>query len=247
MNKPSRATRTGGLTSLLVVAALALSSCSGSAAADEARKNPLPPVQAKQDFLALGDSKKIDVEAGFNETFNADQEKAIGQAGLKVLQVVAQDHPEYTKFGFTPTLEQFDKEVAPALQPLVAPHAWENLRTAWGNGQSYAITAYNPDTKDWTVENEAGEKCTASKDSAYDLSLAGWSLRRVELNGTVVPVFKGNVDAYVHCQEGGLAMRQVGLMYNLEQVGGEWKMGSEAHLEDATNSWQIDHTNDPVK
>lgn len=119
--------------------------------------------------------------------------------------------------------------------------------TSWGKTQAFAITSYDPATKDWTVENEAGEKCTASKDSAFDLSLAGWSLRRIELAGTIVPVFDGNVDAYVYCQEGGLAMRQIQLNYNMEQIGGQWKMGSEAHLEDASKNWRIDHANDPVK
>jgi hypothetical protein len=246
LNKTSRTKRAAGLTGLLAVAALALSAC-GSSAADEARKHPLPPVPPKENFASLGDSKKVELEAGFSETFSAAQEKAISQAGLKVLQIIAQDHPEYTKYGFKPSLEQFDKEVAPALKPLVAPHAWANLRTSWGKGQSFAITAYNPDSKDWTVENKAGEKCTASKDSAFELSLAGWSLRRIELNGTIVPVFDGNVNAFVHCQEGGLAMRQVVFNYNMEQVGGQWKMGSEAHLEDAGNDWRVDHANDPVK
>jgi hypothetical protein len=221
-----------GLVGLLMALALTATGCQmipnanlGNAGA---QPTPIvPPVKKVADF----DPAKATI--GEEWTTNFGQDPAVSTpfatAGLKIMSVMFDAHPEYTLGGFVPTDKEWSA-VAGEFKPLVNAKAMQYMESEWNADKTLPVmTSYrskpNKDgVQDYTYTTEAGEKCTYG-DKPYEYKTEAVTLSAgTDASGAQVPLFTGNVSVTVHCKEGTLLQGQMFAWFPMVQVDGKWIM-----------------------
>jgi hypothetical protein len=249
----ARPQRIAGVGLLITLAlALAVSGCSGTASAGGQQNAPAAPPAAPKVKLA---EAPISLDPAFRPTdvtadkwFTEADEAEIKDVGLAALQIMIEDHPEYTVEGFTPTLETWNKEVAPKLQPLVMPSKWPEITEAWaktpaGNVhlegadaetfRGNVILTSKPEILDGknypgydltsTWQSDDGEVCSPS-DKPFEYDVKGVRLYSMMEQdwATLYPMVGAQMDVTVHCKEGGKLVSRVDHNVGLKRSNGQF-------------------------
>lgn len=213
---------------LLIALTLTASGCSVLPVASNAKgTQPVPTVKKVADF----DPAKAVLDPEWEAAFGKDRAVStpIATAGLKVLSVMFDSHPEYTLGGFVPTDKEWDT-VAGDFEPLVNAKALQHMQSEWNADKTLPVmSSYRskPD-KDgvhgYTYTTEAGEKCTDG-DQPYEYKTELLTLTaRPDASGNQIPIFSANVSLTVHCKEGGQMYGQMYGWFQLEKVDDKWIM-----------------------
>jgi hypothetical protein len=248
-----------GVVGLLAALALAMSGCSvpmnpgnGKAPAQPASQETQAPKISSMKLVADGDFEgwnSMDGETNFK--WSAADKASMEKNGTAVLQILAQNHPEFTVDGFKPTAEIWNDKIAPELKPLTTTAAWPKLAEYWMkevpsedgeiSGEDTTPFGINPFLtnrpeilefgthpmyniiRSW--KTPAGEKCSPS-DKPYDVNPVGISATtRPEGNSfaSAYPLITGMLEVVVHCKEGGtLKVDQMSHTLQMKKEGGEW-------------------------
>jgi hypothetical protein len=175
--------------------------------------------------------------------FTEAEEAEIRKTGLATLKIMIEDHPEYTVEGFTPTLETWNEEVAPKLQPLVLPAEWKAMTDAWmriptGDVRLEDASKYrgNPiltnkpeimisnglESELVSWKSDAGEACTPSdKPNEYDVKAVNLN-SQIAQDSTIYPIVGAQMDAYVHCKEGGTLKSRIDYNIAMKRSSGQF-------------------------
>lgn len=174
--------------------------------------------------------------------------------GKALLQILIEDHPEYTVEGFKRTPEEWNSKVAPKLKPLTLSSAWPTFTKAWtkevpsedGKIKGGAMTPFEPNAvltnspeilngdayPDYDVirswKSQAGEKCSVS-DQPYEIDGKGISLTTRPEGDTFAsayPIFSGQYEVTIHCKEGGKLKSVLETSIQMKKERGEWVMSS---------------------
>jgi hypothetical protein len=217
-----------GFAGLLMAVALTASGC---APAQPPAAGNAPTTAVKVKKVADFDPTMTILDPEWDPAFGQDRafSTPIATAGLKILSVMFDKHPEYTLGGFVPTDKEWSATVAD-FKPLVNAKAMQKMESEWSADKTLPVmTSYRskPD-KDgvhgYTYTTEAGEKCTDG-DQPYEYKTEGLTLTaRPDESGTQVPVFSGNVSLVVHCKEGILLEGQIFAWFPMQKVDGKWIM-----------------------
>lgn len=253
----SHTKRIAGVAGLL--AALTLTATGCQVAPNPNGAQAAPPVQeAPQvkltDVEVTADSdyegwNSMDGEVGFrwSEADKAAQQKN----GKAILQVLFEDHPEFTVDGFKATSEVWKSEVAPKLQPLTLSSKWAMLTGAWSkevpaedgkiaseetepyrnpvltnrpeilNGDKYPAYTIQ---RSW--KSKSGETCSPS-DKPYDINVQAISITtRPEGNSfaSAYPLLTPQLEIAIHCKEGGKLKAAVSPTIQMKKENGEWRL-----------------------
>jgi hypothetical protein len=251
MNIAQHTKRTTGVVGLLAALALTASGC--SAGANRATP-PSVPAQEAAPKTKLADapifpddyykSEGIPEALWYTEADIA----AIKKNAIAALQVLIEDHPEFTVEGFQPTPEIWNNEVAPKLKPLIMGSKWKNMTEDWMkvsvadetitadqtfDFRANVVLTNNPIIKDdskhplydvirsW--KTEGGEKCSPS-DKSYDVDVKGVGMTSFssEDDSYVYPMVSSNMAVTVHCKEGGKLKTDLLETVELRPENGQW-------------------------
>lgn len=226
--KTHRTKRISAAASLLAALALTASGCSIVPA-------PAKPVsvqsQEPQKKVADFDPSMTILDPDWAPAFGEDRKVStpIATAGIKILSVMFDEHPEYTVEGFVPTEANWTESAA-KLKPLVDDSAFTFMASSWKTKKELPIiTSYRTEAdKDgkhtYTYTSESGQKCTDSE-KPYDRSMEGAFLTtQADESGAPVPVFGGNVTLTIHCKEGTTLKGQMATSFPMKKVGSSWVM-----------------------
>lgn len=204
---------------------------SGCAPAQPPAAGNAPSASAKVKKVSDFDPSMTILDPEWGPVFGEDRAVStpIATAGLKILSVMFDSHPDYTLGGFIPTDKDWSA-VAGDLKPLVNEKALQYMESQWSTDKTLPVmTSYRskPDKNGvhgYTYTTEAGERCTDG-DIPYEYKTEGLTLTaRPDENGTQVPVFSGNVSLIVHCKEGILLEGQIYAWFPMQKVDGKWIM-----------------------
>lgn len=227
--KVSRMKRMIGITGALLALTLTGTGCSilpktGNSAAETP---PAPPVKKVTEY----DPAAAILDPEWEAVFGQDRTLAtpIATAGLKILSVMFDEHPEYTLGGFVPADKDWTA-VAASLKPLVNTKAMQYMESEWSADKTLPVmTSYRskPDkdgVHSYTYTTEAGEKCTDAG-TPYEYKNEAVTLTaRPDSEGNQVPVFTSNVSVVLHCQEGIILHGQLYAWFPMVEVDGKWIM-----------------------
>lgn len=213
----------------------------------EAPKNKLAdaPITPDQEFEGWN---SMDGEVGFkwSKTDRASMEKN----GKAILQVLFEDHPEFTVDGFKTTPEVWNSEVAPKLQPLTLSSKWAMFTGAWvkevpaEDGKiapeetepylSNPVLTNRPEIlngdkyPEYTIQrswkSKSGETCSPS-DKPYDVNVQAISITtRPEGNSfaSAYPLLTPQLEITIHCKEGRKLKAAVSPSIQMKKENGEW-------------------------
>jgi hypothetical protein len=258
--KAHRTKRIAGTAALLAALALTASGCSVASAQSAPQGTPSPTATAGKRLADIATANADSDFEGWNTgdgtpfKWSEADKKSMEKNGLAILQVLIEDHPEFTVEGFKPTLEIWDKEVAPKLKPLTLSTAWPQLTADWmretpaEDGRFEDMDARFPHNpiltnrpellngdkypgydviRSW--KSDKGEKCSPS-DQPYATDVKGISITtRVDAAAdasSAFPLLTASYDVTVHCKEGGaMTVPQISTTVQLKKEHGEWLLG----------------------
>lgn len=192
----ARRTKTLALSGLLT--ALALTGCSTSPT--EVAPQNAPAAEPETPKVKIADTPFIE-DGGFypvdvpkEQHFTSAEVEDIKKTGITALQIMLEEHPEYTVEGFKPTAETWNGQIAPKLQPISTPEGFQDMEKGWhkaptgdrkidANGKekylSNSILTNSPDLIDGegyptyeltnTWKSDKGEVCSPS-DKPYEIA-----------------------------------------------------------------------------
>ncbi|ACL42227.1 hypothetical protein Achl_4276 (plasmid) [Pseudarthrobacter chlorophenolicus A6] len=227
---------TAGRTKTLVLsgllAGLVLTGCSTSPTEVAAQKSPVAEPEAPK--VKIADAPMIEgtdlfpTDVPKNQHFTPAEVADIKKTAVTALQIMLEEHPEYTVEGFKPTAETWNSQVAPKLQPISTPQGIQDMKKGWekaptgdkkidANGPEKffgnPILTNAPDLLDGdsyptygltnTWKSDKGEVCSPSG-KPYELNALGVTLSATYADGTYLDATAaGQVEVTVHCKEGG--------------------------------------------
>ncbi|MCW2763787.1 MAG: hypothetical protein JWR85_3988 [Marmoricola sp.] len=116
-----RTKRSAGVVGVLAATALAASGCMASPVQNSGPIRPDPQVTAMPKIADFPEAyKTANVQDGFVEQFGPGSDVAVANAGLKIMEVLVEDHPQYTLAAWKPTVVMWTKDIAPKFKPLVS-------------------------------------------------------------------------------------------------------------------------------
>lgn len=227
--------------------ALALTGCSTSPT--ETAPQNAPAAEPETPKIKIADTPFIE-DGGFyavnvpkEQHFTPAEVEDIKKTGVAALQIMLEEHPEYTVEGFKPTAEMWNGQIAPKLQPISTPEGFQDMRKGWdkaltgdkkidANGPKFysnPILTNSPDlfdgenypayelTNTWKSDN--GEVCSPS-DKPYEISPQAIILHSNYSDGTHLDAtVSGQVDVIIHCKEGGKLTSRVDYSIFLDRSG----------------------------
>lgn len=218
-----------GVVGLLAALALTATGCSTAPAAAQP---VIKPSQEHQKKVSDFDPAMTVLDEDWVHEFGQDRKVStpIAKAGLKILSMMFDEHPEYTVEGFVPTDGNWN-EAAAKLRPLVDDAAFKKLESDWSSKKELPVmTSYRlgKDGKpNYTYHAKSGQTCTdTDKPYATNMEIATLTAGP-DANGVQVPVFTGNVTLVVHCQEGGTLKGQMYTWFPMVKAGDTWLMRGE--------------------
>jgi hypothetical protein len=256
MKTNQRTKRVAGVVGLLAALSLTAAGCqvgptagkppaSFEAPAEPKVKLATLEVHANQEYEGWN---SMDGEVGFkwSEADKAGMEKN----GKAILEVLIEDHPEFTVEGFTPTPEIWNNEIAPKLKPLTLDSVWQKEIDLWmkpvpaGDGrweatettpyESNPILTNHPQIlngdkypgydiiRSW--KSLSGETCSPS-DKPYDVKTEALTITtRPEGNSfaSAYPLMGAQLEVTIHCKEGGKLKYGMKPNIQMKKQNGEW-------------------------
>lgn len=223
-----------GLVGLLMALALTATGCQVTANPNGSPNGPqAAPAQAAPVLPKVGDFDPELARLGEEWTASFGEDRAVATpfaaAGLKILSVMFDAHPEYTLGGFVPTDKEW-KMASDEMQPLVNAKAMQHMQSEWNADKtlphmmSYRTKPDKDGIRDYTYTTESGEKCTDG-DKPYEYKTETVTLAAgTDESGKQVPLFTSHVSVTVHCKEGGMLQGQMFAWFPMEKVNGKWIM-----------------------
>lgn len=246
----TRPTRMAGAAALLAALASIVSGCLLGTQADAGQKiSDIAAAHQDSSFEGwkLGDGKPF--------TWSEADKESMETNGLAVLQVLIEDHPEFTAGSFRPTLEVWNEQVAPKLKPLTVSSSWPKLTEAWlkevpsedGRLEGASLAQFNPvltsrpellngDSSGYgiirTWKTDRGGKCSAS-DKPYGVDVKDINITsRTAVAGdysSAYPLLTARYDVTVHCKEGGsVTASQMRTTIQMKKENGEWRLSGSS-------------------
>lgn len=196
--------------------------------------------------------------------FTEAEEAEIRNTSIAALKVMIEDHPEYTVEGFTPSLELWNAEIAPKLQPLFVPADWKDTTDAWTRPQTgeirlegaaaeqfrgNAILTNRPEilnsrtsgyelTNTW--KSDKGETCSPSE-KPYEYDVKGVSLdSQMAQDSTLYPIVSAQMDVFVHCKEGGTLKTRMNQNLALKRSEGQFLIAAAGLMKTGNGSSVIE-------
>jgi hypothetical protein len=260
MKKTHRTKRMARIAGLLAVLALTATGCQ-VAPNPGGPQNPAPtPADApKVKFSTLPATYDPDAEGWnsmdgeLNFKWSAADKASIEKNGRAILEVLVEDHPEFTVEGFERAPEVWDSRVAPKLKPVTLSSAWPTYTTAWtkeippedGNIEEGETAPFTPvavltnapeilesSGMDYKIvrswKSKSGEKCSVSE-HPYEINARSISIS-TRPDGTsfasAYPIVTGQYEVTVHCKEGSTLKSSQRTSIQLKKENAEWVMSS---------------------
>jgi hypothetical protein len=249
-----------GVVGLLAVLTITASGCTFGNRADNVYVPPAPEATPMVKLSTLPVTYDSDAEGWnsmdgeLNFKWSEADKASMEKNGKAILQVLIEDHPEFTVEGFQRTPEAWNNEVAPKLKPLTLSSAWPTFTKSWtkevpsedGKIKEGDTTPFEPNAvltnspeilngdayPDYDVirswKSKSGEKCSVS-DQPYEIDGRGISITtRPEGNSfaSAYPLLSGQYEVTIHCKEGGKLKSVLSTDIQMKKENGQWVMSS---------------------
>jgi hypothetical protein len=255
----ARRTKIIAFSALLAALALTASGCAiggGNRADNHYVEPPVPKVKlATLPVIYDPDAEGWNSMAGeVNFAWSEADKASMEKNGKAILEVLIEDHPEFTVEGFQRTPEEWDSKVAPKLQSLTLSSAWPILTNSWtketpaedGRIEEGDTAPFEPNVvltnspeilngddypnydiiRSW--KSSDGEQCSVS-DKPYEIDLKGISsTTRPEGDdfASAYPILSGQYEVTIHCKEGGKLKSVLSTNLQMKKENGEWLLSS---------------------
>lgn len=224
-----------------LLAAVSLTGCAAAqqpAAAgpvEQPTSTPAPVIVATAgpDQFAQFDASRAVVDAEWTGTFGSTPEvrDAVVKNGVAIVSAMYAGSPEYTLQGRGVSDEDVAEGwgiVSTKLRPLVSDVAFNRMTKEWEEKQSYPMLTGHKKLQpsgeySYTFTTVAGENCTVSAVTPYEVSLESVNLSaRADTVGTKIPQFDSEVNVVITCEEGGKLLAKKRTTFLMQQVGDKW-------------------------